>query len=217
MAALVGMPVAVNRSMPTTYPVRVEVISPNKFDRFQLLLRIALSVAFGVIGVSLGWLAGVLYFVLPVVASIAISTKGADDYLASFGQRLWRALTWLLGLSAYMLLVVDHAPDPEQPDVRIELDPAARPSAGSALARLITSIPSAFVLWLLSIVSALFVVISFFCVLFAASIPASILSFQVGILRWSARLLAYHACLVDEYPPFSFGERSTATPTSVAS
>jgi hypothetical protein len=210
------MPVAVP-SVMSTYPVHLDVISPAKFTRFQLLLRLALSIALGVIGISLGWVVGVLYFALPVVASITISTKGPSDYLASVGQRLWRALTWLFGLSAYMLLLVDHVPDPEQRDVRIELEPVARPSAPSALARLITSIPSAFVLWILSIVSGLFVVISFISVLFVKSIPLTILAFQTGILRWTARLFAYHASLVDEYPPFSFGERSTAQPTSLAS
>jgi hypothetical protein len=46
--------------------------------------------------------------------------------------------------------------------------------------------------------------------------PASILSFQTGYLPWSARLLAYHASFVEEYPPFSFGERATSTPAAMA-
>jgi hypothetical protein len=44
----------------------------------------------------------------------------------------------------------------------------------------------------------------------------SILSFQRGVLRWQARLVAYHASLVEEYPPFSFetGDGHGATPAA---
>ena len=38
-------------------------------------------------------------------------------------------------------------------------------------------------------------------VLLGAAIPASITGFQRGVLRWQARLVAYHASLVDHYPP----------------
>ena len=34
--------------------------------------------------------------------------------------------------------------------------------------------------------------------------PAALYDFQRGVLRWQARLLAYHASLVDEYPPLAF-------------
>ena len=40
-------------------------------------------------------------------------------------------------------------------------------------------------------------------VLFTERIPPSILAFQRGVLRWNARLVAYHASLVEEYPPFA--------------
>ena len=36
-----------------------------------------------------------------------------------------------------------------------------------------------------------------------ASIPAGILGYQRGVLRWQARLVAYHASLVDDYPPLA--------------
>ena len=41
-------------------------------------------------------------------------------------------------------------------------------------------------------------------VLFGLSIPRSILAFQRGVLCWQARLVAYHASFVVEYPPWSF-------------
>ena len=50
--------------------------------------------------------------------------------------------------------------------------------------------------------------------LFGAAMPAWILAYQRGMLRWEARLAAYHACLVEEYPPFSF-DTGAATPPAM--
>src|SRR5262249_54288876 len=105
--------------------------------------------------------------------------------------------------SAYMLLLVDRFPAGEPTGVQIQIRPDARPTTGSALLRLITSIPSGFVLAILGCVSSVLFVIGAVMVLIERRIPSSILGFQRGVLRWQARLLAYHASLVDEYPPFS--------------
>jgi hypothetical protein len=73
---------------------------------------------------------------------------------------------------------------------------------GSSLLRLVTSIPSAIVLCFLSLISGVMWLISAIGVLVVAHVPDSILGFQRGVLRWQARLVAYHASLVDDYPPF---------------
>jgi hypothetical protein len=46
-------------------------------------------------------------------------------------------------------------------------------------------------------------VIAAIWVLIAETYPESLYGFQRGIVRWTARLLAYLASLVDTYPPFS--------------
>ena len=43
--------------------------------------------------------------------------------------------------------------------------------------------------------------------------PDRLYSFQPGSLRWGARLLAYHASLVDEYPPFALDTKPVAPAT----
>jgi hypothetical protein len=45
-------------------------------------------------------------------------------------------------------------------------------------------------------------VIAAIAVLLGVAIPRAILGYQRGVLRWQARLVAYHASLVDDYPPF---------------
>jgi hypothetical protein len=136
----------------------------------------------------------------------------------SVGTGIWRALTWLLGLSAYMLLIVDRFPTLDDDSrVRIELERGGQPTASSALARLVTSIPSALVLLVLGWVSGLLLIVGIVTILVGNTVPKSIVAFQTGILRWQARLLAYHASFIDEYPPFSFEDFSTPKSTTAAS
>jgi hypothetical protein len=41
--------------------------------------------------------------------------------------------------------------------------------------------------------------------------PASLYEFQCGVLRWQARLLGYHASLVEQAPPWRFDAGSAPT------
>lgn len=200
-----------------TYPVQIDVTSPLRFDRVQLALRAVVAIALGCVGVTAGWLSWLLFLTLPVIAAIAVSTRGARSYVDDLGPRLWRMLSWLLAFSAYMLLLVDRFPTGEPTGVTVEIRIDGQPTPGSALLRLITSIPSGFVLVLLGIVSWVLVIAGAVMILIERRVPAGILGFQRGILRWQARLLAYHASLVDEYPPFSFEAASLPRPGDRAS
>ena len=191
------------------YPVQLEVTSPLRFERLQLLMRLAILVALGWVGVSMGWVNGLLYLALPVIAAVAISSYGAAKYLDSTAPQLWRAVRWLLAFSAYMLLVTDRFPVSESDHVTIELQPTAKPTVADALMRLVTSLPSAIILGFLSCVSCVLMIAGVVMILIEERVPAGIIGFQTGILRWEARLFAYHASIVDEYPPFSFSDRNT--------
>jgi hypothetical protein len=202
------------RVVMTPYPVQLEVSSPLRFDRMQLLVRLALGIALGWLGITLGWLWSFAFVVLPVLAAVAISSGGSRYYQDALGPKIWRALSWFLAFSAYLLLVTDRLPTDEQP-IRAELSPTGKPTIGSALLRLILSIPSAIALCFVGFVSCVFWAIGVFTILLSQRVPPSIVEFQTGFLRWQARLLAYHASLVEEYPPFSFGDRDRA-PTGPA-
>lgn len=199
-----------------TYPVQIDVTSPPRFDRIQLVLRLAISIALGWVASFTGWLPGLVFFVLPVFAATVVSTRGATAYTEDLGLRLWRVLRWLLAFSAYMMLLVDRFPagDPaaEPNRVRADLQVDARPTTASALLRLVTSIPSALVLCLLAFVSSVLTLVGAITVLIDNHVPARILAFQRGMLRWQARLVGYHASLVDEYPPFSFDDGDSRPP-----
>jgi hypothetical protein len=188
-----------------TYPVQLDVTSPARYDRVQLALRLVLWIALGWIGVSAGWLGCALFLALPVIAAVMISTRGAQAYLADTGPRLWQIISWLLAFSAYMLLLTDRFPTggSTPTGIQVQIRPEGQPTTSSALLRLITSLPSGLALLLLGVVSWVLVVVGAVMVLIEQRVPAGILGFQRGVLRWQARLAGYHTSLVDDYPPFS--------------
>src|SRR6185436_9940460 len=198
--------------MSSDYPVQIDVTSPPHFDRVQLLLRIGIGILLGWLGLTAGWLVCLLFGALPLIAAVGISSD-RDAYLREVAPPIWSVLDWLLRLSAYMLLLVDRFPTDEARSVVTELRFTGQPTVGSALARLITSIPSGVVLMLLWCVSSVLWVVAALAVLFRLAMPRSILAFQCGVLRWQARLVAYHASFVAEYPPWSF---DTETPSGQA-
>jgi hypothetical protein len=190
--------------MTEAYPVRVAVRSPPRFDRVQLLLRLALAFALTWVGITAGWLTGALYVLLPVVAAVAISSIGGARFTGELAPRLWRVLRWLVQLSAYMLMLVDEFPTGDDDGVQVGLRVTGDPTVGSALGRLVTSLPSGLVLCVLWIPSSVVWLVTAVMVLVGARPPGSLLAFQRGVVRWQARLVAYHASLVDVFPPFSF-------------
>jgi hypothetical protein len=151
------------------YPVQLEVPAPPRYDRMQLLIRLGIAIALGIIGIEGGWLWSVLFVSLPVIAAAVISARGVDGYVTQTGPRLWTGLSWLLAFSAYMLLITDRIPfDDQRP--RIELHTTGRPTVGSALVRLITSIPSAFVLCLIGCVSCLLWFVALVTIVFSTHV-----------------------------------------------
>jgi len=200
----------------SSYPVHVEVSSPPRFERLQLLLRIVLAIMLGWIGITAGWLVCMLYGLLPVIAAIAVSSRGGDGYLATVGPKLWRVLVWLLQFGAYMALITDRFPTGDDDAIRIEIQFTGKPTIGSALTRLATSIPSGLMLIFLWCVASVLWLVAAVVVLLDGQMPDAILAFQRGVLRWQSRLVAYHASLVEEYPPFLFetGDGHDATITA---
>ena len=199
--------------MATSYPVTFDVARPEKFERPQVFLRILVAVILSILGGALGWIFGLVYLVLPVVAAIFVSQKGGEKYLSEDGPRVTGWLRWIVAFYAYLGILTDRFPI-EKPEeiVRFEVQTSGTPTVGSALLRLIYSIPSAFVLSILSIVSAVIWLIAAVMVLVQENCPEGLYNFQRGILRWEARLMGYHASLVEQYPPFALDTEPEPAP-----
>jgi len=160
-------------------------------------------VVLGLIGISAGWVFLLLYLALPVTTAVIVDTKGAEHYLGRTAPVIARLVRWLLSFEAYMGFLLDRFPTDEDSMVRFEVTPSGTPTPRGALLRLLTSFPEALISLVLGVVAGIVWCLSAVCVLVFERVPWSFLSFQRGLLRWQARLFAYHASLVDVPPPYS--------------
>jgi hypothetical protein len=187
------------------YPVVFDVSRPEKFERPQVLIRI---VAYFLLGL----VTSLAYWGLPIIAAIWVSQKGSQQYLDEDGAKVTGWLRWMTALTAYTYALTDRFPSEDDPSVRYEVQPTGTPTLGSALLRLIFSIPSLIVLGILYWVAGIIWLIAAVMILIQETYPEGLYDFQCAVVRWQARLIAYHASLVDEYPPFAFDMGPQTTP-----
>jgi len=199
------------------YPVTFNIEQPATFNRVQVALRLAIVIVLAILGNALGWIYGLIYLAIPVLAAVLISQKGSEKYLEESRTGMQRWLRFIIGFYSYLHLLTDRIPEDKPDDpVRYEIAPNGSPSVGQALLRIILAIPHVIVLFFLGIVAAILILIAAIMILVQESYPAGIYGFLRGYVRWQARLLAYMASLVDEYPPFAFdtGSESGGMPAA---
>lgn len=186
------------------HPVQVEFGGALPHDRTQLAIRFAALIAIGFVGMSLGLVVVLGYVALPIIAAVLSSQKGGRRYLDEDGEKIERAFAWATAVFAWLGLVTDTLPtkDPGQV-VTLRIRREGEPTASSALVRLITGLPSGLVLMILWFVGSIVWVVGFIFVLATTELPDSLRRFLAGLLRWTIRLMAFQASLVEEYPPFA--------------
>jgi hypothetical protein len=195
-----------------SYPVSFDVERPPLFQRAHVFLRLALLIVIGWIGHPFG----LLWVGVPVVAAILVAQKGGQRFLDEDGSMLTRILTWILAVIAYLALLTDRLPGRDEPTVRFEVERSGSPTVGSALLRILYSIPSLIVLAILLFVGTIVWLLGLVLVLAHERYPKSAWRFLCGLVRWEACLFAYLASLTDRYPPFTLGTDSvsSAAPSS---
>lgn len=72
--------------------------------------------------------------------------------------------------------------------------------------RLLLVIPHVIVLGILGIAVFFTLIAAWFAVVLTGRYPSGLHTFHAGFARWTTRLAAYQACVVDAYPPFSFDD-----------
>ena len=196
------------------YPATFDVPTPTQFDKAQVALRIAIILVLAILQVG-GIVFGGAYIVLPIVAAVMIAQKGSQQYIAEAESGPVRWLRFLTMFYAYMALATDKlsTDDPNQV-VKLEIRASGTPTVGSALLRIILAIPHAIALGFIGIAFGIVWLISAISILINGNYPEWAFGFISGYLRWNARVLAYMASLVDEYPPFSFGNGEATVPAS---
>jgi hypothetical protein len=198
-----------------TYGATFDIDRPERYDRTQIAIRLLILIVLSILAGSMGWVHGLLYLGLPVVAAILISQKGAKQFHAESEQNITMWLRYAIAFYAYMGLLTDKLPneDPRQ-TMRFNVAPNGEPTPGNVLLRIITAIPHAIVLAILGIVAVVLGIIAAISILVGESMPEGIFNFLRGYVRWQARVYAYMAGLVQEYPPFALdtGPESAAVP-----
>ena len=191
-----------------SYPASFDVKRPPVFERAHVFLRVALLIVIGWIGHPFG----LLWLGVPVVAAILVAQKGGERYLDEDGPMLTRVFTWVLGVIAYLAMLTDGLPTRDQQPVRLEVERSGSPTVGSALLRILYSIPSLIVLAILVSVGAFVWLLAVVWVLADERYPESAWRFLCSLVRWEANLFAYLASLTDRYPPFTLETGSVSSP-----
>jgi hypothetical protein len=195
------------------YPVTLVTRSPDRYDRVQVLLRILVLALVAALHLTVGAAFGTLYLLLPIAAAVLIARKERPGFFERDARFLNDVIDWVVAFYAYLLFVTDRFPlEARNRGVSVLVQPGAVPTPARALLRFLTSLPHALVLGIFGIACGLVALVSGFTVLFTERVPESLRAFQRDVLAWMARVLAYHASLVDRYPPFALGANDTALP-----
>lgn len=203
----VSQPEPEQRSLVTVYPVHYSVEHPPVSSRLQLVARVVAVLAVGVVGVTFGGLFLFAYLALPVVAASRLASGGASAYAENDGPRILGVLHWIAAVLAWLGLIAENLPR-RSPGETVELvvEGSPHPTARSAMWRVLFGVPSALVLAILGFIGLFVWVWAAVSILAVQRVGDRTFHYLLGLQRWSIRLLCYQACLVDEYPPFSFAD-----------
>jgi Domain of unknown function (DUF4389) len=188
----------------SSYPVLLQAGYPAHYERIQVLYRFLLLIALGVLHRTVGSVAFILYLFLPIVAAISISRNGGIALRNEDKHWFNSIIDWAVSFYAYFLFVTDRFPyRPDERSAWLSVQVIGAPRIGSALGRLVTTLPHAIVLSLLGFAASVIALVIGVAVLATGRCPDGLHTFQREVVAWIGRVLAYHASLVDAYPPFS--------------
>jgi Domain of unknown function (DUF4389) len=195
-----------------TRPLTLSVARPPQMARIHVFIRLALLVALGIVGCSsLYWL---FYLGAPAVVALLVAQGDGTRYLSKEAPSVTRALRWLAGAYAYLWLLTDTPPSAKlDGTTHFELTPDCAPTAGSALLRIIYSLPALLLLAILSMVASVLWLVGAILILVRGQVPEGIRIFIEVTLRYQFWLVAYHLSLTTVYPSLARESASPASPS----
>lgn len=185
------------------HPVQLEVLLSTRTARLHVLTRLALLLAVGSVGISA--LYGALYLALPALVSLLVAQKGAEAYRTEYAPKLVAVLRWFAAAYGFMWMLTDVLPTAQGHPVDLRVEVSGRPTVGSALLRVVASLPALLLLTILSAAASLLWIVAAVVVVVRERMPAGIARFIAATLRFQFRLAAYHLSLVDRYPSLHDG------------
>jgi hypothetical protein len=187
------------------HPVRIVVSDDLQRNRLTVFFRLILAIPH-FIWVTLWAVIAILAGIVNWFATLftGSSPEGLHNFLATF-------LRYATHVRSYTLLIADPFPGftgkPGYP-IDLEVDPAQPQNRLTVFFRIILAIPALFVANILSNLSQLLAVFSWFIALVTGRVPEGLRNFAVLALRFETQTYAYVMLLTDRYPSFNVGIES---------
>lgn len=187
----------------TRHPVRLVVNDDLQRTRLTVFFRLILAIPH-FLWVSLWGVIALLAAVVNWFATLftGSSPEGLHNFLATF-------LRYVTHVRAYCLLIADPFPGfagkQGSYPIDLEVDPPQPQSRLTVFFRIILAIPALFVSNILSNLSQLLAVFSWFIALVTGRVPEGLRNFAALALRFETQTYAYVLLLTGSYPSFNVG------------
>lgn len=186
----------------TQYPIQLSVDYPDRnLNRLTTFFRIIMILPIFVVLLALTWAAEIV--ILAPLLMIVFRRKYPRWWFD------WNValVKFQLRVVAFLFLLRDEYPSTdEEQAVHLEMPyPNVEQDLNRwlPLVKWVLAVPHYIAIAILSIISVVLMLISWFAILFTGRYPRGMFSFVVGTMRWSTRVEAYALVLVtDKYPPF---------------
>jgi hypothetical protein len=194
---------AATTTSPQQHPIRIVVNDDLQRTRLTVFFRLILAIPL------LLWatLWSVIAFLAWIVSWFAtLFTARTPDGLHTF---LGTFLRFVTHVRAYVLLIADPYPGftgrQGSYPIDLEVDPPATQNRLTVFFRIVLAIPALFVANILSNLSQLLAIFSWFIALVTGRVPEGLRNFAALALRFETQTYAYVLLLTDRYPSFNVG------------
>jgi hypothetical protein len=188
-----------------TQPHPIRLVVNDDLRRTRLTVFFRLILALPLIGWALLWsVIAVLAVIVNWFATLFTgrSPEGLHNFLATF-------LRYTTHVRAYFLLIADPYPrftgKPGTYPIDLEVDPPERQNRLTVFFRVILAFPAMFVTNILSNLSQLLAVFSWFIALVTGRVPEGIRNFAALALRIETQTYGYLLLVTGRYPSFNVG------------
>jgi hypothetical protein len=182
------------------HPIRLIVTDDLRRNRLTVFFRVILAIPLLIWAILWGIVA-LLAWIVNWFATLFAgrSPDGLHNFLATY-------LRFQTHVYAYTLLIADPYPGfggkPGYP-IDIEIDPPERQNRWTVFFRFILAIPAMIVSRILSYLSQILAVFSWFVALVMGRVPEGLRNFAAFALRYEQQTAAYLALLTQRYPSFN--------------
>jgi Domain of unknown function (DUF4389) len=188
------------------HPIRLVVNDDLQRNRLTVFFRLILAIPL-ILWVILWGVIAMLAYIVNWFATLIMgrSPDGLHNFLATF-------LRYSTHLRAYLLLVADPYPPftgrPGTYPIDLEIDPPQRQNRLTVFFRWILAIPALLLTNILSNLSQLLAIFSWFIALVMGRVPEGLRNFAALALRFETQTYAYVLLLTGKYPSLNVGIES---------